>query len=303
MAVTPRHFTEQLEILRKHVRPMSLPQLSQALLEGKLPDRSVVVTFDDGYADNLYNAKPALERYEIPATVFVTTGYVGRNREFWWDQLERLLLQPSTLPETLFLHIDGNKYHWELGKAVHYSEDYSRNRRWRIWKDASDRRHSLYYSLWELLHPLRDGEREKILDELLTWAAVEPAPRPAHRPLSLGEVSTLAQGELIEVGSHTVTHPALSILPKGSQRHEILTSKVRLEEILGGRSVTSFSYPHGSLSADTVDVVREAAFACACSSFADVVSGSSDPFQLPRVQVQDWNGKQFAKLLSRWLQS
>ena len=69
-----------------------------AVSGGDVPSAGVVVTFDDGYADNFHNAKPLLERYEIPATVFVTTGYLQDQREFWWDELERILLQPGTLP-------------------------------------------------------------------------------------------------------------------------------------------------------------------------------------------------------------
>jgi peptidoglycan/xylan/chitin deacetylase (PgdA/CDA1 family) len=81
----------------------------------------VVITFDDGYADNLHNAKPLLERYDIPATVFVTTGHIGHEREFWGDELDRLLLQPSTLPELLGLSINGSPYQWELGEVAHYT--------------------------------------------------------------------------------------------------------------------------------------------------------------------------------------
>ena len=138
-----------------------------------------------------------------------------------------------------------------------------------------------------------------MLDQLLVWADAGPAVRSTHRPLSVEEVLTLAQGELIGIGAHTVTHPALSTLPATTQRSEILTSKTHLEEILGYR-ITSFAYPHGSMSAETVGIVREAGFACACSTVTDVVEPSTDHFQLPRVQVPDWNGKKFAKWLSRW---
>src|SRR5262245_38128283 len=92
MCVAPEHFAAHLLMLRQYAIPMSLNQLAHAYHAGNLPQRAVAITFDDGYADNLHHAKPLLERYGIPATVFVTTGYVGSTREFWWDELERVLL-------------------------------------------------------------------------------------------------------------------------------------------------------------------------------------------------------------------
>jgi peptidoglycan/xylan/chitin deacetylase (PgdA/CDA1 family) len=83
LGTAPQHFADHLEVLRKGNRPMSLHALCTALPDGKMPDRAVVVTFDDGYADNLHNAKALLERRDVPATVFVTTGYLGSPREFW----------------------------------------------------------------------------------------------------------------------------------------------------------------------------------------------------------------------------
>ena len=301
LSVKPRHFAEQLEVLRRHAHPIGLQQLSEGLFNGRLPDRSVVITFDDGYADNLHNAKPLLERYEVPGTAFLTTGYVGHEREFWWDVLDRILLQPGILPEVLSLGVNGSTYRWDLGKAARYSEDKAR-RRWRAWRGPFGSRLRLYYSLWELLHPLSEGERQKVLDELLVWADVELAVRPTHRPLSLGEVATLAQGELVEVGAHTVTHPHLSKLSAASQHDEILQSKARLEQILG-RRMDSFSYPHGDLSAETVSIVEEAGFACACSASAGVVGRSTDRFRLPRFYVGDWGKKKFTRQLSRWFAS
>jgi len=79
-------------------------------------------------------------------------------------------------------------------------------------------------------------------------------------------------------------------------------SKTYLEEILG-RPVTGFSYPYGSRSAytaETVAIVREAGFACACSNFAGVVWRGSDRFQLPRFLVRDWDGDGFARRLKEW---
>jgi peptidoglycan/xylan/chitin deacetylase (PgdA/CDA1 family) len=301
LAVTPRRFAEHLEVLRRYTQPIRLQQLSQALLYGNnLPDRSVVITFDDGYVDNLRNGRPLLEHYNVPATFFLASGLIGQEREFWWDELDRLLLQPGVLPEKLSLNVDGKTHRWELNEAANYSEEDSRrHRRWRVWEEAPSPRHSLYYSLWELLRPMTEDERGRVLRELRKWADAEPVGRSSHLPLSLDGAVALAQGGLFEIGAHTVTHPALAALPPALQRDEIMGSKARLQEILD-RPVSSFSYPYGSLSAETVRIVREAGFACSCATHNGLVSQPTDPFQLPRKHMQNWDGDKLAKRLSRW---
>src|SRR4029453_10445718 len=146
LAVTPKHFAEQLEVIRRYGVPMRLRQMVEALKDGKVPRRAVVITFDDGYADNLYTAKPLLERYEIPATVFMTTGHIGCPHEFWWDELDRLLLQPGTLPARLELSLDCRAWQWELGEATTYTTaDYQRDRNWHIEReDGPTPRHGLH---------------------------------------------------------------------------------------------------------------------------------------------------------------
>ena len=303
LCVTPQHFAEHLELLRKHYQPMPLQQLVQALKNGNVPDRAVVITFDDGYADSLWNARPLLERYDIRATAFAIAGHVGEQREFWWDELERLLLQPGLLPKVLCLDMSGS-HEWDLGEAAHYSEQvYERHRQWNVeGEQHPTHRQRLYRSLCELLRPMPDEERRKLLNELLAWAGAEPTARPTHRALSPEEVIRLAEGGLVEVGAHTMTHPVLSVLPAAAQRDEIQRSKVRLEEILRV-PVTSFSYPYGTPSdytPETVSLVREVGFACACANFADIVRPSTDRFQLPRVLVRNWDGDELGRRLEGW---
>ena len=307
LSVTPRHFAEQLEVLRKIGPPIRLRDLAQNLREGKCPYRPLVVTFDDGYADNLYNAKPLLERYEIPATIFLTTGCMGQDREFWWDELDRLLLQPGRLPRALHLNIDGTTHDWDLGEAADYGEDVAQHHRnWRPWdKHDPSARQSLYRALYHLLRPLPADEQRKVLEDLVTWSSARPGGRPGFRPLTIQEILTLAQGDLVDIGSHTTTHPVLSACSAATQREEIQQSKTYLEQVLGS-PVTSFAYPHGGQSdytAETVALVREAGFACACSASANVVRRAADPFRLPRLHVQDWDGEKFTQVLSRWLDS
>jgi peptidoglycan/xylan/chitin deacetylase (PgdA/CDA1 family) len=304
LSVTPRHFTEQLEILRKVGRPMRLCQLVQSLRERKSQYRPLVVTFDDGYADNLYNAKPLLERHEIPATMFLTTGCISQNREFWWDQLDRTLLQTKLLPKTLHLTIDGTTHDWDLGEGAGYGEDVAQHRNWRPWdKHDPTARHSVYRALYRLVQPLPAEEQRKVLDDLLSWALTEPSARGSDRSLTTQEISTLAQGGLLEIGSHTITHPVLSTRSAATQREEIRQSKAHLEEVLG-HPVTSFAYPYGgqsSYTAETVRLVREAGFTCACTASAGVIRKGADPLRLPRLHVQDWDGDKFTQMLLRWL--
>lgn len=303
LCVTPQHFSEHLEVLQKLARTLRLDQLTQYLRHRKIPRRSVVITFDDGYADNLHTAKPLLERYDIPATFFLTTGRIERRREFWWDELDRLILQPGILPETLKLSIRGKIYEWHLNNDVQYNEDIvHRNSSWRAWEKAPGIRHEIYYSLWKLLKPLNENEQQDVLDQMLTWAGAEPCARATHRLLLPEEISLLGKGNLFEVGAHSVTHASLSTQPVAFQRHEIQQSKASLDKLLGN-PVTSFSYPYGDYTTETVALVKEAGFSCACSTKAGVVSSKTDSFQLPRLEVLDWDGEEFEKQMLKWLYS
>ncbi|HKS40548.1 MAG TPA: polysaccharide deacetylase family protein [Blastocatellia bacterium] len=302
LAVTPQHFAEHLQVLSEYNRSMPLQKLSAAMRNGTLPRRAVTVTFDDGYVDNLLNAKPLLEKHDVPATVFITTGYTGMNREFWWDELDRLFLQPGQLPDTLRLSVNGNNYNWELGEAAEYPETfYHRNRRWRAWQeDDPTARQSVYRSLWQLMHPMAESERQPLREELLVWAGAASSARQTHRALSREEIRELARGGLIEVGCHTVTHPQLSALSRASQWNELRQSKSDLEEILGN-PVSSFAYPYGQkrdYTGETVELVRKAGFDCACTTSVGVVERRADRFQLPRAQVQDMDGESFGRFLS-----
>jgi peptidoglycan/xylan/chitin deacetylase (PgdA/CDA1 family) len=305
LCVTPGHLAEHLDILRKEYSPIGLRELAEGYQQGNLPHRPVVVTFDDGYFDNLANAKPLLERHEIPATVFVTTGYIGRQREFWSDELERLLLQPGTLPPTVRLTINGKPYQWNLSDAASYSEEaFERHRAWNVLtKHVSGPRQALYGEIHQLMRHLPDEEQRNILDTLLAWAGIEPIVRSTHRTLSANELLSMSEGRLIDIGAHTVTHPVLSSFPPVVQRTEIRGSKARLEDILG-QSVTSFAYPYGfrsDYSDETVAAVKQAGFHRACSSRQDNVWRGNDRFQLPRRIVFDWDGEEFARRLRQWL--
>ncbi len=307
LAVTPAHFAEHLQVLRDYGRAIPLRQLSDALRERSPLCGNPVLTFDDGYADNLHYAKPLLERYDTPATVFVTSGRVGTDGEFWWDDLDRLLLQPGTVPNTLRLDLDGSSYHWQLDEASHYDEEaFRRNRGWSA-LEASDpgSRQRVYRSLCALLRPLPEELRRTAQAELQAWAGSTANGRPSHRTLSEDEVRRLADGGLVEIGAHTVSHPVLSALSERAQKQEITESRSRLEAILG-HPVESFAYPYGTRAdylTATAHIAREAGFTSACSNFEGIIGANTDPYQLPRFVVRNWDGQEFDRQLGEWLRN
>jgi peptidoglycan/xylan/chitin deacetylase (PgdA/CDA1 family) len=303
LCVTPGHFSEHLEVLQKQFNPMKLRKLVQGLDKGKFPHRTVILTFDDGYADNFHNAKPCLERYNIPATFFLTTGYIKSGREFWWDELERILLHPGTLPETLHLDINGNAYHLDLGEDAYYSkDDFQRDRFWTV-DDSTDptSRHSHYRSLHQVLQPLSEDTKQKVFQELFSWSGLERTPRPTHRCLTVEEVALLAGNKLIEVGSHTVTHSVVTSCPPLKLPDEFNQSKAFLENILDC-PVKGIAYPHGLYNAEIIGILRRAGYdyACGCSASSSLIERSADRYQLPRVIVENWDGNEFSRRLFHW---
>ena len=321
LAVTPRRFSEQLEAVREVADVVSLSRLVQDLASHSLRGPRVVVTFDDGYADNLLAAKPVLERLDVPATVFVTSGYVGCHREFWWDELERILLAPGTLPSRLELTVVGRARSWDLGEDAVYPEStYHRQRTWSVLeRRVPSLRHGVYRSLLGLLRPLPDEAQQSVLVQLRAWAGSDGTARPGHRTLTAREVTELERGGLVEIGAHTITHPVLALLPRERQQTEIAGSRARVGE-LANAEVQHFSYPYGvgsrvrrllsgprapsrrpDFTPATVALVRDSGFESACTTTAGTVGRSTSAVRLPRLLVRDWDGDGLARRLRELL--
>lgn len=301
LCVTPKHFQQHLEILQNHTHPMGLRQLTQSHTDGSIPQRAVAITFDDGYADNLYNAKPLLESYSTPATVFVTTCHINSQREFWWDELEHLLLRPGNLPEKLTLVIEGNTHTWKLGAAANYSEEqYQKDCDSKSWETQAGSRLCFYYSIWQTLRFLPYTVQNKALETIKAWTGNQRELRSTHRSLSSQELRVLGKSQLVEIGSHTVTHSLLSTQSQNSQLKEIQQSKTYLEKLLN-YPVTSFAYPYGNYIPQTISLMQQAGLERACTTNEGMVWKYSDCFQLPRFHVHNWNGEEFVEQLSKWL--
>ena len=118
--------------------------------------------------------------------------------------------------------------------------------------------------------------------------------------MTLNELRNLADNQLFEIGAHTLTHPMLSRLSVKEQGEEIIQSKRQLEDMIS-QPITSFSYPHGDQSEDTLKIVEQSNFENACTVIQEPVLRNTHPFLLPRFTVLNWNGDEFEKILCQWL--
>jgi peptidoglycan/xylan/chitin deacetylase (PgdA/CDA1 family) len=290
LCVSPEHFSGHMEVLTRLGVATPLREVGASAPPRDHSVPSVVITFDDGYADNIECAMPILERFGIPATFFVVTGGVDTGDEFWWDQLERAVLVPGEVPQLLELDIAGTSYHWNLGaSSVLGDTEWQRHREWRAWEPSSHARFPLYWELWQLLHPLPTAARDTVVRRISDWAGVPTKARASHRRGTIEQLTRAAASPLVEIGAHTVNHVSLGQLQPGVQWREIMESRRALQSLLGV-PVGSFSYPFGKepdVTAATVELAREAGFDRACVNLPGVVNIDTDPMMLPRVHVPD----------------
>lgn len=91
---TPERFRQELAFLKSHFQVLSLAELRSHLLQtGRLPRRAALITFDDGYKDNLTVAAPLLREFGLPASFFIATDFIAERRMFWWDAVSFILGQ------------------------------------------------------------------------------------------------------------------------------------------------------------------------------------------------------------------
>ncbi len=276
LCVTPARFAAQLDEIARYGEPSTLAELSLPSLRPR-----IVVTFDDGYADNLINAVPIAEAKGVPIAIFVTSGVLGKDNGFWWDRLSTLLRsRPSSIDE-ITLPASGGTVRIGLGSS-------SRKR-----DLQSVRRHLLALPVTEI---------HRVLDAVSEQWGTSAAPPADARPLTPSEFVQLSNSEMVTIGAHTVDHVRLRGLPAGEQKDNIVSSKEELER-LSGQSILHFAYPfggHDSFDDHSVDAVRSAGFETASTTIPGNARPTADPYRLPRRMVKNWRRLHFRVALRRW---
>jgi len=288
ICVRPERFEEQMRLLRDRVDIVPLGELRTRLRRGRRGRPVAAVTFDDGYADNLHAAKPVLQRYGVPATVFLATACVGSARRFWWDALAQSVLAADALPPRLELECAGRRFHFDDSRLTLSGDPGRRARR------------ALHDRLWQWLSTLVDQDRWDAIGLIQRWAPDARPPAADELPMTDIEVRSLIADGLVEIGGHTATHCMLSGLPAAAKAVEIERSWHDCRR-LAGRDPTSFAYPHGDFDEESVDLVKRTGFAVSCTTEQDLVWSQTNPHKTPRIGVPDCSGRALLHKLRWWL--
>jgi peptidoglycan/xylan/chitin deacetylase (PgdA/CDA1 family) len=282
-AVTSAHFAEHLAWLISYRTVLPLSQFVAKHAEGTLPANAIALTFDDGYSCNAEIAAPMLERFRAPATIFLPVERIENGGQFWWDELEEIVLHhdgPSLSIGTDEIPLGGKR---------------RADRRWTPGSPPRTPRQRAYHDIQRRLVTKKPADLEDSIAELRRQSSRRRADHTAKRPMTPKQVRQIASA-LIDFGSHSLTHPWLTSLAPTEQAQEIRDSVERCRALTGSRPA-GFAYPFGAFDEQSERLVEEAGYDCACSTENAAVDASSRPFALPRVQAGNWPARRLARAL------
>ncbi|MEZ5411435.1 MAG: polysaccharide deacetylase family protein [Acidimicrobiales bacterium] len=289
-SVAPPHLTRYLEghlpvdEFERHVaflaaerHVIGISELSDLLAAGEEPPPgTVVITFDDGYRDNLEVAAPILARHGLPAVVYVATTYVGEGETQWADRLHTMVTartrhrcpRPPTGPSG------------ELGASVDLDDAVA----------GADVVGAWHRHLLAASYP----ERAVLLAALAE--ALEPAHEPPRLTLTWDEVRELATAHpKIEIGVHTANHVDLAAADEATIWDELNTSINAVEKAVGVRPRHQ-SFPYGRVGTAARRLMAEAGLDTAMGGTGHQrIGAASDRFDLPRLDA----GMTFSQLRAR----
>jgi peptidoglycan/xylan/chitin deacetylase (PgdA/CDA1 family) len=260
--LAPREFERQMAFLSEHRHVVPLSQMVDQVASGVSPAAGTVcITFDDGYLDNLITAAPILEKYKLPATLFLATGYVSRGETQWADVLY-WLLQWRTADRLRVPSLGRQEI--DLGSEA----------------GLESARKLLHRRLLEATH----GERRQLLAEIKHQLLPQGlAPRLT---MNWDDVRELHRRyPFFEIGGHTREHIDLRMHCGEVARREIdgCAEDVRREL---GVSPRYFSFPYSRWCAETRGIVRASGWQAAVGHSDNIRIGkASDLFVIPRVDA------------------
>lgn len=281
--VSTATFRRQMETVRRHLNPLTVEAFAQALQHDRLPDRACLVTFDDGWFDNVKYALPILRELDVPAVVFVATDYVGTQGCFWQERLGHLLgiaterKGPALQAMAQLLGFDAER----LAAAP--------DRRASI-RGIIDRIKSLPAD--QIASTLREAE------STLRLAGADHAVNPVDRFMSWDDVAGLQRDGTFAIGSHCCSHTPLTKLGEAEARAELARSRERIAAVLG-HAPNTMAYPNGDHSDGIAASARDAGYALAFTTRRGHACAGVHPQQVPRINIHEHSTATPALFLAR----
>ena len=256
LAVEPAEFERHVEWLVARACVAS-PEAVVAACAGGPPiaPGSVLLTFDDAYADFADHAWPVLRRHHIPALLFVPTSYPDTLATFWWDELHHALA--TTERDAI-----------ELSTGV-------------VGLTGTAARRGAFA---ELRRQVASMPHDAGMDLVAEVVAAAGTPRPA--PATLGwDAIRLMASQGLSVGAHSRTHPRLDRLAADRLEDEVAGSLADLIERVPG-ALPAFAYPGGGHDDRVVEVAARAGIAAAFTTERGLDGPIPvDPLRLHRINV------------------
>jgi peptidoglycan/xylan/chitin deacetylase (PgdA/CDA1 family) len=232
-------FKQQLLWLMSHRRIVSLEEYLKLTQYGTLTARdAVAITFDDGLASTFERVFPILHQWAVPATFFISTSHLDNGRMLWFSYLNALCFE-GAYDE---LEVDGDRFKL----TSHEQRKHARRTLEAIGRIS--------------------GNPKSFTDELANVYPLPPAIRAEYAGMSYDQLSLLSQCDYFEGGAHTVSHPFLDRLSMQQQAKEIVESKRQLSDLLG-KPVRYFAYPNGDYNENALNVVKDAGFEAAFTTY------------------------------------
>ena len=256
-----RNFEKQIAHLVKNYKVLSLDEIVERVKTKRSLRRCVAITFDDGFRDNYEIAYPILKKYNVPATIFLTTGYIDSGTAPWFIKFRYIFMKTKRTHLQLFYNGTTISCH------MHTRDEKSA---------ASDK--AMAY-----LKDCHDQDRLPLLDRLCEKLEVNDFQALDNLMLTWDQIKEMAEND-ISFGAHTVNHPVLSRIPLDKAEYEIVESKKRIEENIG-KPVTSFAYPFGKKSQYTpqiFSILQKLRFKCAVTTESKPNTHSVNLFELNR---------------------
>jgi peptidoglycan/xylan/chitin deacetylase (PgdA/CDA1 family) len=230
--ISAKKFEEHIRYLSEYTNIITLDDYFHQRFDEQT--YNIAITFDDGYRNNLEYGLPILEKYHVPATIFVTPVALCGTDALWMDILDIVSVYG---PDSLT--IQGEIYYRKKWRHTNYYIDSDGNKL--VHKAQKQLAHFAAAMMLELRQYLSPAQWEAMSDY---WHL-----------LDANMLRQMAAAPLVSIGAHGLTHQDLALAPESEVLEELKQSKTLLETCIG-RPVFQLAYPFGTYRRSVVDLAR-----------------------------------------------